>query len=143
MRNDRYLEILRHSDSFTHEDAQVFHEVLRLISFDREIREFFKEYANDNKTMKDIAKDLGITLKEAKRRRQVLFDTLDTVSEMLLLEKVEEVSMPTQSAMFEEVGDMDLAIIQLKKNIDKIDLRKRETRHRKKKTPDNNALRFF
>ena len=135
MRNNRYIEILRNLEHINNEHIEVFHEMLnRLFELDNELRIFAKAYYKKELSIQDVAKELSITPKEAKRRRQVIIDSLETMSEVFVLEYIEDNDIEKQSVLLigDEDIDAEVKLTALRKEISKLDRRKKETRNRRK-----------
>ncbi len=149
MRNDKYIEILRNMDSIYNENIELFHEMLRgLFKADNELRVFAEYYYKRDMPIEEVAQELGITHKEAKRRRQVIIDCIETMSEVFVLEYVEEKNIEKQNALQtgNEDIDVEVEIAALAKEIGKFDKRKKETQQREKvkykKLKEYNATLF-
>lgn len=133
MRNDKYIEILRNLDGIYNEHIELFYEMLKnLFKADNELRVFAEAYYKYGMPIKEVAQELGITQKEAKRRRQVIIDSLETMSEVFVLEYIEDKHVERQNALLTGNEDLDIEveIAALRKEISKLDRRKKETRNR-------------
>lgn len=133
MRNDKYIEILRNMNDIESEHIESFYSMLKyLFKANNELRLFAEEYYKKELPIKDVAKELQITIAEAKRRRQVIIESLETLSEVFVIERLEDKHLCNQllGTGNEEI-DLEVELASLRKEIFKIDTRKQEKRKRK------------
>ena len=133
MRNDKYIEILRNMNDIESEHIESFYSMLKyLFKANNELRLFAEEYYKKELPIKDVAEELQITIAEAKRRRQVIIESLETLSEVFVIERLEDKHLCNQllGTGNEEI-DLEVELASLRKEIFKIDTRKQEKRKRK------------
>lgn len=136
MRNDRSLETLRNLDKMYNEHVEIMYDMLKMLfRKDNDIRKFAIAYYLDEMTIPQTSKNLNITIEECKRRRRVIKDSIEVMSEVFLLEYIEDEVFTKQNILLtgNEDTDITIEIATLKEELKYLDTRERETRDRKPK----------